>query len=186
MMLHLKNSRGIVMTEWLLVFPLFLLLILFLAQLGFILNAKQTVTYAAYVSARAILVNGGDHMSRKNVEGMGKKAAALVCIGITGLANQNPYSLSTDSDILHIAMRYSHDPRSHSDFLQRYTAALDKTEIEYSFLNGHNKKHKVIVEVLYDYEMDFPIANYFIAELFSSSSRYGFPHIPIRASVSLG
>jgi hypothetical protein len=174
-----------VITEWLLVFPLFLFLVLFLAQLGFILNAKQTVTYAAYVSARALLVNGKDRMSGQNVEGVGKKTAALACIGITGLANQNPYSLSTDPDILHIASRYSHDPRSHSDFLQRYTAALDKTEVKYSFLNGFNKKHKVTVEVMHDYEMDFPIVNYFIAGLFSSSSKYGFPHIPIKASVSL-
>ena len=176
-----------VMAEWVILFPLFLFFLLSICQLGFMINAKQTVNYAAYVSARALLVNDNRSLMGLSLSEVGKKAAALACIGITGMANSTPYLPSTDPDIIHIASRYSRDARSHADFLQRFTAALDKTEVKVWYLSdGGSQKVKVKVEVLHNYELDFPIVNHVISSIFSNSWKYGFPHIPIRSTVLLG
>jgi len=185
-MLELKNNRGAVLAEWIIVFPLLLFFLLSIAQLGFMMNAKQTVTYAAYSTARVLLVSASGSSSGLQLSEKAKKAAALACIGITGLANAKPYPPSSDPDIIHIAGRYSRDERSHADFLQRYNAALDKTRVNILDLSEEGQDVKVKIEVLHDYELDFPIVNQFIARLFSESSKYGSPHITLRSTVSLG
>lgn len=181
-----RNQKGMVVAEWVIIFPLFLFFLLSIGQLGFMINAKQTVNYAAYASARALLVNETPSLPDLNSPEAGRRAAALACMGITGLANLTPYFPSTDPDIIHLAGRYSHDSRSHEDFLQRYTAALDKTRIKTWVVRDENHKVKVKVEVLHDYELDFPIVNYLLSSLFPDESKYGFPHIPIRSTVLLG
>ncbi|MHB8481827.1 MAG: TadE/TadG family type IV pilus assembly protein [Nitrospiria bacterium] len=181
-----SNQKGMVVAEWVIVFPLFLFFLLSIAQLGFLIIAKQTVNFAAYASARALLTAEKPAWGNLDSSDVGKKAAALACMGITGLANRTPYLPSTDPDIIHMAGRYSHDSRAHTDFLQRYTAALDKTRINIWYLNGEDSKVKVKVEVLHDYELDFPIVNHLLSSLFSNTSRYGFPHIPIHSTVLLG
>jgi hypothetical protein len=172
---ELKNVKGAVLAEWIIVFPLLLFLFLSIAQLGFMMFAKQTVTYAAYSAARVLLVKGD-----------GRKAAALACIGITGMENVTPYSPSSDPDMIHIAGRYRRDERSHADFLERYTAALDKTRLRILEWQETDDHIKVKVEVSHDYELDFPLVNQFIAKLFSEPSRYGSPHFTLRSTVSLG
>jgi hypothetical protein len=183
---NFKSIRGAVLAEWIIVFPLLLFFLLSIAQLGFMMNAKQTVTYAAYSTARVLLVRGSHQVFGLSDEGEAKKAAALACIGITGLANLTPYPPSSDPDIIHIAGRYSRDERSHADFLQRFSAALDKTRVKVLDFKETDQDIKVKVEVLHDYELDFPIVNQFIARLFSEPSKYGSPHITLRSTVSLG
>lgn len=186
MFLSVQNRKGAVLAEWIIVFPLLLFLFLGIAQLGFIMNAKNTVTYAAYSTARVLLTRGNPAHFGQNLEEEGRKSAALVCIGITGMENVTPYLPSSDPDIIHIASRYDQDERSHADFLQRYSAALDKTRLNILEIREVNDLIKVKVEVLYDYELDFPIVNQFIARVFSEFSRYGYPHITLRSTVSLG
>jgi hypothetical protein len=184
MSLRLRNTKGAVLAEWIIVFPLLLLLFLSLAQLGFMMYAKQTVNYAAYSTARVLLVRGGHSLLGRESEG--RKAAALACIGITGMENLEPYLPSSDPDIIHIAGRYRGDERSHTDFLERYTAALDKTHFRILELQETDDNIKVKVEVSHDYELDFPIVNQLFAKLFSEPMRYGYPHFTLRSTVSLG
>ena len=177
---RIKREKGALLAEWTLIFLLFVFLVLAVGQIAFLLLARQTVDYAAYITARSLLVYQ---------EGQGtpdlKKTAALACLGIAGLVNRSGYRESSDPDILHIAGRYQNDPRSHSDFLLKYSAALDKTRVTANRIQGAGEKVKVNVEVTHDYELDFPIINQLLWKLAGGPARYGYPHISIRSTITL-
>ena len=169
------------LAEWAIVFPVFLLFVLGIAQLFLLLQGVMIVKYAAYATARSLLVQDFERESDGTLAEIGEKSAALACIGITGMANRSSYPPTSEEEILHLANRYREDERSHADFAARYTAARDKTRIRIVDRERVDDHVRVTVEVVHDFELDIPIVNHLLASSSGEASRFGYPHRVLRA-----
>lgn len=68
--MKIRNDRGSMMMESVLILPIFVLIIFFLIQMTFVWVAKQMTYYAAYCGARAALVyNPADYNAEKSGSG---------------------------------------------------------------------------------------------------------------------
>ncbi len=64
-----RRGRGVTMTEFAIMSPIALLLVMGLIQVGFMLTAKQIVNEAAFIAARAGAMNNGNETSMKVAAG---------------------------------------------------------------------------------------------------------------------
>lgn len=71
--MKLRDERGSIMLETVLILPIFVLIIFFIIQITFVWTAKQMTYYAAYCGARAALVyNPADYHAVKQKDGSWK------------------------------------------------------------------------------------------------------------------
>ena len=74
----MKEHRGSIMLETVLVLPIFVLLVFFVIQMTFVWTAKQMTYYAAYCGARATLVyNPEDYGATKQSDGSWKTGGPI-------------------------------------------------------------------------------------------------------------
>jgi len=76
-----RDQAGQAMTEFVIAFPVLLLLVLAIIQLALLYNAKQVVTYASFMAARSAAVY-------PNQRFMAEYAARLACVPISASTGQ--------------------------------------------------------------------------------------------------
>jgi len=98
--LKIKSRFGGSLAEFLIIGPIFLVIILCVIQLGLIINAHQTVKLAAYRSVRSLIVNLNES-TFNDALAKAKDSAALNLINISPQASHFDFAKSafSDSDI---------------------------------------------------------------------------------------
>lgn len=88
-----RNERGAALTEFAIVFPVQLFVVLGIIQLALAYGAQQVVEYSSYAAARAGIVNGPDPNKAKEEA---VRASQLALLPVTWA----PLSDATDADAL--------------------------------------------------------------------------------------
>jgi Flp pilus assembly protein TadG len=159
------GEAGQVIVEYVIVFPLILMLTLMIIQLAHLFVAKQVVSYAALCSARAALVDE-DYQA----------AAKLVCspiAGSTGVGAGTSVTLPGWGGL-------------------RGSAASDAKTQATLIANVITDTPSVTAEVTHDFELLVPVANrltYDLGQMLPASEdldmHYGAPHLQIRSRCTL-
>ena len=180
------DERARAMLDFILVFPIFTMVILVLAQLALLINARLVVSYSAYAACRSAIVwlEEGEAVARARAE----KAAEVGCVAISpggltpgvGLANALP-----------VAPLYVHGISFDLDFLRRILRGGSKltysklaTSVELVLPEGGPGPHDpVTVEVEHDFYLSVPYGD----RLFRSwdFGPFGLPLRTLRDSYTL-
>ncbi|MBI3268569.1 MAG: pilus assembly protein [Planctomycetes bacterium] len=189
---HRDPESGQAMTEFMIVFPLWLLMTMGIMQLGMIFGAQQIVHYAAFTAARSELVKGDTDTTDVTPE----TAARLTCLPLAGpLISGSAKKMKSVIDYELEAL-----PMGFVGQLLGF-----KTQLKIS-----GDKKKVTAEVTRHFELVMPIVNVVFVKAFSLglgalvddqrdpssflslnlentavTALYGSPHIVIRETTSL-
>jgi len=161
------------MVEFVIAFPVLLLLTLGILQLAFLYSAQQVVHYASYSAARRVLV--AENIDSKE---SATYAASFVCSGITGMSG---YGGTADYDLPGWGA------------LQNSGASREKTRV--TVLKDYDDDDDYVeVEVEHDYELAFPVVNELFAAWFAPTDEEPFhedarigdaPHITLKQRCKL-
>jgi hypothetical protein len=165
-----RCASGQAMLEFVLVFPVFLLLVLGIIQFAELSNAHQVVNYASYMAARAAIVKGNH-----------KLAAAICCIAIS------PNALSSKGipgikELGNLADPIIENVTGMEHFFDKlpFAYALSHCTVSYFKKNGDSvkiNKEDVLekkgvdhleVKLTYYYPLIIPLVNVFMANYFAA------------------
>ena len=180
------DERASAMLDFILVFPLFTMVILVLAQLALLINARLVVSYSAYAACRSAVVwlEEGEQVARARAE----KAAEVGCLAISP-AGVTPWGGLVNA--LPVAPLYVHSISFDLDFLRRilrggskFTYSKLATSANVILPDGELGPHDpVTVEVTHEFYLSVPYGD----RLFRSwdFGPFGLPFRTIRDSYTL-
>lgn len=172
--------------DFTLVFPIFVMVILVLAQLSLLINARLVVGYAAFAACRSAVVwlEEGEAVAAERAE----KAAEVGCLPISP-ANKVPGIGWVHA--LPVAPLYVHDLGSGVDFVRRVVRGGSKlaysklaTDAEIHLPSGQLGAHDpVTVEVEHRFYLSVPYGDRLFRD--TGSGPFGLPFRTIRARFTL-
>lgn len=161
-----RDDAGQAMVEFVLVFPIQLLLSLCVLQFAFIAHAHLVVEQAAFMGARAAAVadagipNGFDDEAGWRAAGAkaAKRVAARICAVLT--SGEAPASPATLDDDDRKAMRWSAQGTSYGFDDERVQEAFKHLEVT---VLPYPQDGYIGCQVTYDYVLVIPVANHIFA-----------------------
>lgn len=146
------------LAEFVLIAPVFLLLILCIFQAGLIMNAHICVKFAAYRAVRSLIVHTGEKSTEDALSKM-KSSAALGLLSISSSTGNGKPSLSKiDPGTIALPVLFGLDP---AELAGRYTTALNNLKahiVEPQNILKIKRGTKVKVRLDYSYDLTVPIA----------------------------
>jgi len=143
------------MLETIIVLPVILLLMFFIAEAAFAYNAKQMADYAAFCAARSAAVNG---FSTPSARQKMQQAAALAMVGVPTPAGSEYGQVRQFfgfSDNFLDPVRGQLGGGDMSNWLRRYASANLRVWVETPQLDGNGARRNATVEVVYVYNCLF-------------------------------
>lgn len=167
-----SEESGQAMTEFVIVFPVQLLVIAAILQFALFNNAALVVNHAAFKSARAALV--ADEKAPRDglpsrVGDDAQRAAVIACSTIAGSSGVAP------------GQTESYPGLGGTVRLPRSGAAAVKTRVRAAY---HPTRRYVGAVVEHDYELIFPVVRHLFKDA-EASARYGSPHATLREACYL-
>ena len=173
-----REDSGTGMLDFLLVFPIFMMIVLIIVQLLMLLNARILVGYAAYTAARSAAVNLDDGATFRY-----ERAAALACMPISPDFGRVPsllqaYLIGRNGGNLGLFVTFSTLPFewslfAHTPDSSRYARRLPgklryaalATEVQVSQADSAGPRDPFTLEVTHRYYLDVPYSGEIFARL---------------------
>lgn len=185
-----QGERASVLFDFVLTFPLFLMIVLIIVQMALMINARLVVGYAAYAAARSAVVN-----SDGSVEKARRQAEAAAAIGILPIAPSSPFHELPDPRVLPLLAAGNENPELPGSQLTRrwlrtagkLAGARATTEVEISGADryGHfPPRAPLTVTVIHRYPLRVPWAGGALAAVVGRRGPFG-PEVAIDETVTL-
>ncbi len=175
------TESGQAMVEFVLVFPVQLLLTLCIIQFAYLAHAHVVVGQAAFQGARAGAVADvgakTQAEARTQIEDAGNRAAARACALLTSDAEINtpPTAKSTGkTEVKDGRLRWKAQGGSgwYGFSQERQTEAYELLTTSTKHTGGAGRDW-IVCEVEYEYMMQIPVANHFLAPFSAKRTAYG-------------
>ena len=178
-----SEESGTAMLDFILTFPLFVMILLIVIQFALMINARIVVSWAAFAAARSAVVWTDDGL--EVAERRARKAAAVACTAISP-STLTPPSLDLGALLLvahatnTIPHRFLRVPRMHS-----YALSATEVEVRAGSEMGEIGAHDpVTVTVTYQFHLAVPYADSIFSRTFGGWHQGG-PALPIRETYTL-
>jgi hypothetical protein len=185
-----RGERASALFDFVLTFPLFLMIVLIIVQMALMINARLVVGWAAFAAARSAVVS-----SEGGIDAARREAEAAAAIGTLPIAPSSPLHELPDLRVLPLLIAGNENPElPGSQMGRRWLRTAGKlggaralTDVEISGADRYGRfspRSPVTVTVLHRYQLRVPWAGGALAALVGRRGLYG-PEVVIDETVTL-